>query len=153
MLRATWKWAFTARISCKKELPMTSGTEPGKSSGVGRDVERKTVSGGLDQRLNRLEAELAKKGMFKPPASEDERSETSSSVAQAMKLSSEFIAGIVVGALIGWFLDRYAGTSPWGLIIFLLLGFGAGTLNVLRSAGYVADQGNIKSSVEKSDKE
>lgn len=41
---------------------MTSGTEPGKSSGVGRDVDRKTVSGGLDQRLNRLEAELAKGG-------------------------------------------------------------------------------------------
>lgn len=132
---------------------MSSGTEPGKSPGAGKDVERKPVSGGLDQRLNRLEAELAKKGMFKPPASEDERSETSSSVAQAMKLSSEFIAGIVVGALLGWVLDRYAGTSPWGLIIFLLLGFGAGTLNVLRSAGYVADQGNIKSSVEKSDKE
>ena len=132
---------------------MTSGTEPGKSSGVGRDVDRKTVSGGLDQRLNRLEVELAKKGVLKTPASEDERSETSSSVAQAMKLSSEFIAGIIVGALIGWFVDRYAGTSPWGLIVFLLLGFGAGTLNVLRSAGYVADQGNIKSDVDKGKKD
>ncbi|MCL7997827.1 AtpZ/AtpI family protein [Brucella sp. 21LCYQ03] len=132
---------------------MTSGTESGKTPGERKNEDAKTVSGGLDQRLNRLEAELAKKGLLKPPASEDERSETSSSVAQAMKLSSEFIAGIIVGALIGWALDRYAGTSPWGLIIFLLLGFGAGTLNVLRSAGYVADQGNIKSSVEKSDKE
>jgi len=132
---------------------MTSGTEPGKTPGQSRNVDSKTVSGGLDQRLNRLEAELVKKGMFKAPASEDGRSETTGSVAQAMKLSSEFIAGIVVGALIGWFLDRYAGTSPWGLIIFLLLGFGAGTLNVLRSAGYVADQGNIKSDVDMSDKE
>ncbi|MEN5297170.1 AtpZ/AtpI family protein [Brucella sp. TWI559] len=132
---------------------MTSGTEPGKAPGEGKNAGGKTVSGGLDQRLNRLEAELAKKGMFKAPASEDERSETSSSVAQAMKLSSEFIAGIIVGALIGWFVDRYAGTSPWGLIIFLLLGFGAGTLNVLRSAGYVADQGNIKSDVDKGKKD
>ncbi|WP_094506414.1 AtpZ/AtpI family protein [Brucella thiophenivorans] len=132
---------------------MTSGTEPGKSSGAGRNVDNKAASGGLDQRLNRLEAELAKKGVFKQPASEDGRSDTTGSVAQAMKLSSEFIAGIVVGAVIGWALDRYAGTSPWGLIIFLLLGFGAGTLNVLRSAGYVADHGNIKSDVEKSNKE
>lgn len=132
---------------------MTSGTEPGKVPGESKNAGGKTVSGGLDQRLNRLEAELAKKGVFKAPASEDERSETSSSVAQAMKLSSEFIAGIVVGALIGWFLDRYAGTSPWGLIIFLLLGFGAGTLNVLRSAGYVADQGKFKSGVDKSNNE
>ncbi len=57
----------------------------------------------------------------------------------ALKLSSEFIAGILVGACIGWFLDRLAGTSPWGLIVFLLLGFGAGILNVLRSAGLVSD--------------
>ena len=60
---------------------------------------------------------------------------------QAMKLSSEFIAGIAVGAGLGWVIDRLAGTSPWGLIIFLLLGFGAGVLNVLRSAGMVAEAG------------
>ncbi|TIS88531.1 MAG: ATP F0F1 synthase subunit I, partial [Mesorhizobium sp.] len=34
-----------------------------------------------------------------------------------------------------------AGTSPWGLIVFLLLGFGAGVLNVMRSAGVVAEFG------------
>ncbi|TKB18613.1 MAG: ATP F0F1 synthase subunit I, partial [Mesorhizobium sp.] len=60
---------------------------------------------------------------------------------QALKLSSEFIAGIVVGAALGWFIDRVAGTSPWGLIVGLLLGFGAGVLNVLRSAGLVSEFG------------
>ncbi|RUV49194.1 ATP F0F1 synthase subunit I, partial [Mesorhizobium sp. M7A.F.Ca.MR.228.00.0.0] len=60
---------------------------------------------------------------------------------QALKLSSEFIAGVVVGAGIGWIIDRLAGTSPWGLIVFLLLGFGAGVLNVMRSAGVVAEFG------------
>lgn len=54
---------------------------------------------------------------------------------QAFRLSSEFIAGIVVGAVLGWGLDRAAGTSPWGLMVFLLLGFGAGILNVVRAAG------------------
>jgi ATP synthase protein I len=59
----------------------------------------------------------------------------------ALRLSSEFIAGIVVGAGLGWIIDRVAGTSPWGLIVFLLLGFVAGVLNVLRSAGLMADFG------------
>ncbi|WP_417694997.1 AtpZ/AtpI family protein [Roseibium sp.] len=59
--------------------------------------------------------------------------------AQAMKISSEFIAGIVVGGGIGWVLDRWLDTGPFGLIVFLLLGFAAGVLNVLRSAGYVAE--------------
>ena len=56
-----------------------------------------------------------------------------------MKLSTEFVAGVVVGAGLGWLIDRGLGTSPWGLIIFLLLGFCAGVLNVLRSAGVVAE--------------
>jgi ATP synthase protein I len=47
----------------------------------------------------------------------------------------------VVGAGLGWIIDRVAGTSPWGLIVFLLLGFGAGVLNVLRSAGLMAEFG------------
>lgn len=62
-------------------------------------------------------------------------------MAQAMKLSSEFIAGIVAGGMIGWLLDQWLGTMPLGLVVFILLGFGAGILNVLRSAGVVAEQG------------
>ncbi len=58
--------------------------------------------------------------------------------AQAMKLSSEFIAAIIVGAVLGYIFDRFVGTAPWGMIILLLLGFCAGVLNVLRSAGKVA---------------
>lgn len=131
---------------------MARRAEPEKPSGAIKDAKSEPGSGELDQRLNRLEAELAKKGVLRQPASEEERSETASSVAQAMKISSEFIAGVVVGAVLGWFIDRVAGTSPWGLIVFLLLGFAAGVLNVLRSAGYVAEQGNIKSSAEKDDK-
>jgi ATP synthase protein I len=56
-----------------------------------------------------------------------------------MKLSTEFVAGIVVGAGLGWLFDAGLGTSPWGLIVFLLLGFAAGVLNVLRSVGMVSD--------------
>ena len=55
--------------------------------------------------------------------------------ARAMRLSSEFVAGIVVGgSSAGWSIAD-AEFSPWGLIVFLLLGFAAGVFNVLRSAG------------------
>jgi ATP synthase protein I len=69
------------------------------------------------------------------------RSSSAAGFAQALRLSSEFIAGVLVGAGIGWLIDNLAGTSPWGLIVFLLLGFVAGVLNVLRSAGLVAEVG------------
>ncbi|SHL47644.1 AtpZ/AtpI family protein [Roseibium suaedae] len=64
---------------------------------------------------------------------------SSTGYGKAMKLSSDFIAGIVVGGGIGWAIDQWFGTLPFGLVIFLLLGFAAGVLNVLRSVGYVAD--------------
>jgi ATP synthase protein I len=42
---------------------------------------------------------------------------------------------VIVGAGIGWLIDRALGISPWALTAFLLLGFAAGVLNVMRSAG------------------
>jgi ATP synthase protein I len=56
-------------------------------------------------------------------------------MAIGFRLSSELIAGVIVGALLGWGFDRFLSTSPFGLIVFVLLGFIAGVVNVVRSAG------------------
>ena len=60
------------------------------------------------------------------------------SLAGAMSLGfrvlTEFIAGIVVGAAIGWQLDKWLHTSPLLLIVFLTLGTAAGFWNVYRIA-------------------
>ena len=61
-----------------------------------------------------------------------------SALARGLRLSAEFVAGILVGAAIGWSIDRWLGTSPWGMIVLLLLGFAAGVLNMMRAAGMVA---------------
>jgi ATP synthase protein I len=60
-----------------------------------------------------------------------------SAIARGFRLSTELVAGVLVGAAIGWLIDRWLGISPWGMIVFLLLGFAAGILNVMRSAGVV----------------
>ncbi|MDI7861513.1 AtpZ/AtpI family protein [Rhizobiaceae bacterium n13] len=95
---------------------------------------------GLEERRKRLGAKLAKvrKEEREEDARDDRAEESRKGYAVAMKLSSEFISAIIVGALLGYLLDRFAGTSPWGMIVLLLLGFCAGVLNVLRSAGKVA---------------
>ncbi len=94
----------------------------------------------LEQRRRQLEAELASKRADdgKEEAREASAEQSRKGYAQAMKLSSEFISAIVVGAVLGYLFDRFVGTAPWGLIVLLLLGFCAGVLNVLRAAGKVA---------------
>jgi ATP synthase protein I len=94
----------------------------------------------LEARRKRLGAELAgvRKDAADEKAMEDRAEASRKGYAMAMKLSSEFIAAIVVGAILGYLFDRFVGTAPWGMIVLLLLGFCAGVLNVLRSAGKVA---------------
>ena len=52
----------------------------------------------------------------------------------AVRVLSEFVAAVIVGAVIGWGIDRVAGTSPAFLIVFLLMGAAAGFWNVYRIA-------------------
>lgn len=52
----------------------------------------------------------------------------------AFRIAAELVAGVVVGTLIGWFLDKWLGTAPILLIVFLLLGIAAGLLNSVRAA-------------------
>jgi len=75
-----------------------------------------------------------------PPSDSDSGSRPisdPSAIARGFRLSTELVAGVLVGAAIGWLLDRWLGISPWGMIVFLLLGFAAGVLNVMRAAGVV----------------
>jgi ATP synthase protein I len=59
------------------------------------------------------------------------------SYSQALKISSEFVGAVIVGAMIGYILDMVLPTKPWGLMAFLLLGFCAGIMNVMRVVGVV----------------
>jgi ATP synthase protein I len=94
----------------------------------------------LSARLKRLGERLGR--VHADPPSESSPSQRPaadpSAIARGFRLSTEFVAAVVVGAAIGWLVDRWLGISPWGMIVFLLLGFAAGVLNVMRAAGVVA---------------
>ena len=90
----------------------------------------------FDDRLNDLN-----KRMGRDVQDKDENSGANSAKAgygNAFRLSSEFISAILVGATIGYGIDWLAGTLPWGMIVFLMLGFVAGILNVLRASGEIS---------------
>ena len=58
----------------------------------------------------------------------------SSNLGSAFKISTEFVAAVVVGSIMGFILDNLFGTKPWLIIIFFIIGVIAGMLNVIRSA-------------------
>ena len=47
-------------------------------------------------------------------------------------ISSELIAAVIVGVLLGLFLDKLLDTKPIFLISLIILGFLAGLLNIYR---------------------
>jgi len=108
---------------------------PGGGHGNGRPEDDRALA----DRLQRLGRSLDRPGVKDEPASS--ASTASSGWGQAVRVSSEFIAGVIVGGGIGWIVDWFFGISPIGLVIFLLLGFAAGVLNVLRVTGRATTPG------------
>ena len=95
--------------------------------------------GSLDHRLSEIEG--SRKIRTDQSGNEQDAAQArASAMAVGLRLSSELVAGVLAGAALGWGFDRLLSTSPWGLIVFLLLGFTAGVINVMRSAGVMAKQ-------------
>lgn len=63
-----------------------------------------------------------------------ERNVASSGLGLGFRISIEFVAGVAVGVGIGYALDRWLGTAPVMMVLFLLLGGAAGVLNAYRAA-------------------
>ena len=114
-------------------------SESGSQGGRGRGKPPSDDEAALTERRRALDRKLDK-------AAEDAKRQVEAEhvsggmqgMGLAFRVAAEFASGVLVGAGLGWILDHFAGTSPWGLIVLLLLGFVAGVLNVLRAVGKVA---------------
>jgi ATP synthase protein I len=110
----------------------------------GNDRNRSAEEAALSARLKRLGKRLDQKSLSRPDEASPRSSTDASALARGFRLSTELVAGVLVGAFIGWALDRWLGISPWGMIVFLLLGFSAGVVNVMRAAGVSGGPGSAK---------
>ena len=94
---------------------------------------------GLDKRLSKLQGD--RKAAAQQSSRENETAASNASgMAIGFRLSSELVAGVLVGGVLGWTCDYVLPTKPWGLIVFVLVGFVAGVINVMRAAGVIAKQ-------------
>ena len=70
-----------------------------------------------------------------------EKTEKGGALGLAFRVSVEIVSAVAIGVCIGWLLDSWLGTTPWLMVVFIVLGFAAGILNVYRLAtgfGYAA---------------
>jgi len=73
--------------------------------------------------------EIAKNKVYK-----EKNDKPASNLGIAFKLSTELVATVVVGTIIGFILDNWFGTKPWLILIFFFVGVIAGIMNVIKSA-------------------
>jgi ATP synthase protein I len=91
----------------------------------------KRPDGSFEKRLSEART---RQGLDPPPKASGlapDRAE-GSALAIGMRVGVEMVSALLVGLAIGWGLDRWLGTRPILLLVFLVLGMAAGVLNVWR---------------------
>jgi len=83
----------------------------------------------LNKKLDKVRADQA----AETKAGRD-TAESSRSMGYGFRMATELVAAVGVGGLMGYGLDRLFGTMPWLFLLFFLLGFAAGVLNVVRAS-------------------
>jgi len=93
---------------------------------------------GDDQFSERLNALNERLGRNPKPEERASKASNNAALSMALRLSSEFVAAILVGSALGYGFDWLFGTSPWALIVMLMFGFAAGVMNMVRSANKIS---------------
>jgi len=88
------------------------------------EVPRDEALKSLDERLGAAEAAHARQVS----------GETHVAMAQGYRFLGEVVGGVLGGVGLGWLLDRFAHTQPWGLIGGLLIGSGFSITVAVRTA-------------------
>jgi ATP synthase protein I len=107
----------------------------------GDHESRQADDAALAARLGRLGERLDETGAPVTTGSTPRSTADPSALARGFRLTAELVVAVLAGAGLGWLIDRWLGTSPWGFIVLLLLGFAAGVVGVIRAAGIAPGSG------------
>ena len=81
----------------------------------------------LKTRLKIAKNKVSKRNLF-------DKKNNPSPIGTAFKLSTELVAAVAVGTIIGFIFDKTFGTKPWFILIFFFVGVVAGITQVIKSA-------------------
>jgi len=86
---------------------------------------------------DRLRAARRRHGLDQEPAEQQDSTGAKglSPLGIGLRVGVELVSALLVGVGIGWLLDRWLHTAPVLLVVFALMGWAAGVLNVWRLMG------------------
>jgi len=87
---------------------------------------------GEDARIDALEGRLKAAREREEQRNKPQVQGADANYRMGNRVLAELLGGIGGGALIGWVIDRFAGTSPWGLLIMLFFGIVVAFRNIIR---------------------
>lgn len=90
-------------------------------------------NGSLDRLEDRIDAFEAKRNRAMSPVQ-------AGAMGDAYRFVANLIGGVLGGIGLGWLVDHFAGTAPWGLIGGLLIGTTVSIVSVVRTAGRMSKQ-------------
>lgn len=85
-----------------------------------------------DPRLTALDERLREARVKEATRSGVKQVDADRGYSQGNRVLSALIGSLVGSALIGWLIDRWFGTAPWGLIVMLFLGIAVAFRQIIR---------------------
>src|SRR6266567_4236548 len=82
----------------------------------------------LGERIDKARAERVR-----APAAVTDRSVLQQGLGLGFRIGIELVVAVAVATGLGWAIDRWLGTRPWGMIVLFFLGVAAGMLSVYRA--------------------
>ncbi len=82
--------------------------------------------------------ERARAGRVSGPVPAGDRSAMQQGLGLGLRIGIELVVAIGVATGLGWAIDRWLGTRPWGIIVLFFLGVAAGMLNVYRAVSGIS---------------
>jgi ATP synthase protein I len=87
----------------------------------------------LGERIDRARAEHVR-----APAPVGDRSAMQQGLGLGLRIGIELVVAIGVATGLGWAIDHWLGTRPWGIIVLFFLGVAAGMLSVYRAVSGIS---------------
>lgn len=86
----------------------------------------------LQQKIQHAKSSGVGQKQDKTPPSNNGTTTDAESMNLGMRAGSELLVGMIAGGLIGYGLDHWLSTKPIFFLLFLILGVGAGFLNIYK---------------------